>query len=425
MVILCGEEFKSIKEASIWYSISISVLKSRIKAHGPNWIHLFDKPRHYKHSQNFYHKQHKSQITLLGQTYKSIADAARIHNIRPNTLANRIQRHGNNWPYLFGKLYSSNSKTYKQNKLNKSKNSNKLNKCYLKQSTLLHNNEWPLRNVNKLNKLNKRILYYNITNNLYLKQSALLHSNEWPLRNVNRRLEQYQALQKAYNIRKQMCKDATNAIHQQNCVTLNDITKECNVLIDDLQQEIYRAVNNNIVPISGFYKKDIVLFKKHNQYPGRISPKYVLKREAIQHIKNYQAKIAQTVIIPFTSNRYFYSKIENCVYSKIVTKDKIHFRKINPRKHSDVPNMSPRYLLYLKPYVAVDINLNTVKDIIEYPTITVDDLISTKELQKAYGHNFKSFIILPKLHIRFDSQGHTKRGYIKSQIKFKKKRSDK
>lgn len=395
MIILCGEDFKSIKEASIWYGISVSVLKYRIKAHGPNWIHLFDKPMHYKHHQNLYHKQHNGQITLLGQTYKDIADAARRHNIRPNTLANRVNRHGNNWPYLFDKLYSSNSKTYKQNKLNKPKNSN------------------------------KRIPYYDITNKLYLKQSVLLHNNEWPLHNVNRRLEQYQALQKAYKIRKQMCKDATNAIHQQNCVTLNDITKECNVLIDDLQQEIYRAVNNNSVPISGFYKTDIVLFQKHNQYPGRISPKYVLKREAIQHIKNYQAKIAQTLIIPFTNTRYFYSKIENCVYSKIVTKNKIHFRKINPRTHSDVPNMSPRYLLYLKPYVTVDINLNTIKDIIEYPTITVDDLISTKELQKAYGHNFKSFIILPKLHIRFDSQGHAKRGYIKSQIKFKKKRSDK
>lgn len=391
MVMLCGEEFKSIKEASIWYGISVSVLKYRIKMHGPNWIHLFDQPMHYKHDQNFYHKQQKGQIMLLGQTYKSIADAARRHNIRPNTLANRVKRHGNNWPYLFDKLYSSNSKTYKKNKLNNSKT------------------------------------YHDITNKLYLKQNTLhnLHNNEWPLRNVNKRLEQYQALQKAYKVRKQMRKDAANAIHQQNCVTLNDIAKECNLLISDLQSEIYRAINNDRVPISGFYKTDIVIFKKHNQYPGRISPKYVLKREAIQHIKDYQAKIAQTVIIPYTNNRYFYSKMENCVYSKIVTENKIHFRKINPRTHSDVPNMSPRYLLYLKPYVTVDVSLNTIKDIIKYPTITVDDLISTQELQKAYGHNFKSFIILPKLHIRFDSQGHAKRGYIKSQIKFKKKRSDK
>lgn len=385
---LCGEEFKSVKEASIWYGISVSVLKSRIKAHGSNWIHLFDEPTHYN-------KQHKDQIMLLGQTYKSISDAARKHNIRSNTLANRVNRHGNNWPYLFDKLYSSNSKTYKQNKLNKLKNSN------------------------------KRTPYLDITNELYLKQSALLRSNEWPLRNVNKRLEQYQALQKAHKVRKQMRKDATNAIHQQNCVTLNDVAKECDLLIDDLQCEIYKVVNNNRAPISGFYKTDVVLFKKHHQYPGRISPKYVLKREAIQHIKDYQAKIAQTVIIPFTNNRYFYSTTENCVYSKIVTKNKIHFRKINPRIHSNVPNMSPRYLLYLKPYVTVDINLNTIKDIVEYPTITVDDLISVKELQKAYGYNFKSFIILPKLHIRFDSQGHTKRGYIKSQIRFKKRRSDK
>lgn len=385
MVMLCGEEFKNIKEASIWYGISVSVLKSRIKAHGSNWIHLFDKPIHYN-------KQRKDQIILLGQTYKSIADAARKHNIRPNTLANRVNRHGNDWPYLFDKLYSSNRKTYKQNKLNKLKNSN------------------------------KRTPYLDITNELYLKQSALLHNNEWPLRNVNKRLEQYQALQKAHKVRKQMRKDAINAIHQQNCVTLNDVAKECNVLIDDLQREIYKVVNNNRVPISGFYKTDIVLFKKHNQYPGRISPKYVLKRETIKHIKDYQAKIAQTVIIPFTNNRYFYSKIEKCVYSKIVTKNKIHFRKINPRVHSNVPNMSPRYLLYVKPYVTVDINLNTIEDIIEHPTITVNDLISAKELQKAYGHNFKSFIILPKLHIRFDSQGHTKRGYVKSQIRFKKKK---
>lgn len=392
---LCGEEFKSVKEASIWYGISVSVLKSRIKTHGPNWIHLFDKPIHYKHHQNFQHKQRKDQIILLGQAYKSISDAARKHNIRPNTLANRVNRHGNNWPYLFDKLYSSNSKTYKQNKLNKLKNSN------------------------------KRTPYLDITNELYLKQSALLHNNEWPLRNVNKRLEQYQALQKAHKVHKQMRKDATNAIHQQNCVTLNDVAKECNVLIDDLQREIYKFVNNNRVPISGFYKTDVVLFKKHHQYPGRISPKYVLKREAIQHIKDYQAKIAQTVIIPFTNNRYFYSKIEKCVYSKIVTKNKIHFRKINPRMHSNVPNMSPRYLLYLKPYVTVDISLNTIEDIIEHPTITVNDLISAKELQKAYGNDFKSFIILPKLHIRFDSQGHTKRGYVKSQIRFKKKRSDK
>lgn len=382
MVMLCGEEFKSIKEASIWYGISVSVLKSRIKAHGPNWIHLFDEPIHYN-------KQRKDQIVLLDQTYKSISDAARKHNIRPSTLANRVNRHGNNWPYLFDKLYSSNSKTYKQNKLN------------------------------------KLIPYPDIIDKLYLKQSALLHDNEWPLRNVNKRLEQYQALQKAYKVRKQMRKDATNAIHQQNCVTLNDVAKECDVSISDLQCEPYKVVNNNSVPVSGFYKTDVVLFKKHHQYSGRISPKYVLKREAIQHIKDYQAKIAQTVIIPFTNNRYFYSTTENCVYSKIVTKNKIHFRKINPRIHSNVPNMSPRYLLYLKPYVTVDINLNTIKDIVEYPTITVDDLISAKELQKAYGHNFKSFIILPKLHIRFDSQGRTKRGYIKSQIRFKKKRSDK
>lgn len=388
MVMLCGEEFKSIKEASIWYGISVSVLKSRIKAHGPNWIHLFDKPIHYN-------KQRKGQIMLLGQTYKSISDAARKHNIKPNTLANRVNRHGNNWPYLFDKLYSSNSKTYKQN------------------------------NLNKLKNLNKRTPYLDIANELYLKQSALLHNNEWPLRNLNKRLEQYQALQKAYKVRKQMRKDATNAIHQQNCVTLNDIAKECNLLIDDLQCEIRRVVNNNRVPISGFYKTDVVLFKKHHQYPGRISPKYVLKREAIQHIKDYQAKIAQTVIIPFTNNRYFYSQMEKCVYSKIVTKNKIHFRKINPRMHSNVPNMSPRYLLYLKPYVTVDISLNTIEDILEHPTITVNDLISAKELQKAYGHNFKSFIILPKSHIRFDSQGHTKRGYVKSQIRFKKKRSDK
>ena len=382
MVMLCGEEFKSIKEASIWYGISVSVLKSRIKAHGPNWIHLFDKPIHYN-------KQRKGQIMLLGQTYKSISDAARKHNIRPNTLANRVNRHGNNWPYLFDKLYSSNSKTYKQNKLN------------------------------------KRIQYPDIANELYLKQSALLHDNEGPLRNVNKRLEQYQALQKAYKVRKQMRKDAANAIHQQNCVTLNDIAKECNLLISDLQCEIYKVINNNRVPISGFYKTDVVLFKKHHQYPGRISPKYVLKREAIQHIKDYQAKIAQTVIIPFTNNRYFYSKTEKCVYSKIVTKNKIHFRKINPRVHSNVPNMSPRYLLYLKPYVTVDINLNAIEDIIKHPTITINDLISVKELQKAYGHNFKSFIILPKLHIRFDSQGHRKRGYVKSQIRFKKKKEKK
>lgn len=385
---LCGEEFKSVKEASIWYGISVSVLKSRIKAHGSNWIHLFDEPIHYN-------KQRKDQIMLLGQTYKSISDAARKHNIRPNTLANRVNRHGNNWPYLFDKLYSSNSKTYKQNKLNKLKNSN------------------------------KRTPYPDIVNELYLKQSALLHNNEWPLRNVNKRLEQYQALQKAHKVCKQMRKDATNAIHQQNCVTLNDVAKECDLLIDDLQCEIYKVVNNNRAPISGFYKTDVVLFKKHHQYPGRISPKYVLKREAIQHIKDYQAKIAQAVIIPFTNNRYFYSKIEKCVYSKIVTKNKIHFRKINPRVHSNVPNMSPCYLLYLKPYVTVDINLNTIEDIIEHPTITVNDLISTKELQKAYGHNFKSFIILPKSHVRFDSQGHTKRGYVKSQIRFKKKKSDK
>lgn len=71
---LCGEEFKSIKEASIWYGISVSVLKYRIKAHGPNWIHLFDQPMHYKHDQNFYLEQQKGQIMLLGQTYKSIQE---------------------------------------------------------------------------------------------------------------------------------------------------------------------------------------------------------------------------------------------------------------------------------------------------------------------------------------------------------------
>ena len=81
--------------------------------------------------------------------------------------------------------------------------------------------------------------------------------------------------------------------------------------------------------------------------------------------------------------------------------------------------MSPRYLIYLKPYKTVDISLNTVQDIIKNPNITYDTLISKAELIKAYGPNLSKKLILGKLHTRFDDDGHIKKGYAKSEIKFK------
>lgn len=419
MIILQGKKYKSISDAARKHNLTVSCLHYRICKHGKDYEYLFDQVL-----------PNKNQIILLGKKYSSISAAAREHGMTFDLLWDRIKKHGTNYKYLFAKKIAKKAPILRPVILNGTKYDSiseaaRLHnikphtlwtriKRYGKNSPKLFNNA-----ISSKKDVNRPKQFNNTKSSK--KDKSKLHNCEKEFDSTLFELiypQQASALKIAYTKRKQLHMQAICDVHKQNCVTLSDVEKQCNVLITDLQIDMNHVLRGGHAT-SGFYRSDLIPFKNYHKYGGTIAPKWVLKKEAIDHINAFQSRIKNTVVIPFTNNRYFYSANDNTIYSKMTNKNKILFHKCKPRFNPKYPNMSPRYLIYLKPYKTVDISLNTVQDIIKNTNITYDTLISKAELIKAYGPNLSKKLVLGELHTRFDDDGHIKKGYAKGEIKFK------
>lgn len=97
MIVLQGKEYKSIAEAARKHNISYDMLLHRIHKYGKDYDNLFAS------------KLSRNKIILLGKEYKSIAEAAKKNNLNYDKLRHCISKYGENNANLF-KLAKDNKK---------------------------------------------------------------------------------------------------------------------------------------------------------------------------------------------------------------------------------------------------------------------------------------------------------------------------
>lgn len=349
MIVLQGKAYKSVKEAAKEHHLNASALSNRIQRHGENWPYLFEPINVSK------------PITILGIRYKSISDAAKKHNLKPNVLNNRLQRYGNNWPFLF-------------------KPANELKSITILGIRYRSISDAAKKHDLKPVTLNKRLQKY---------------GSNWP-----------HLFDKATDTNIFMQKEHVK-LHKQGLISLREFLKDIsltNTDYDNLQGSIKQLINGQSkISKIGLTKSDIVS-------PQNSIYRYAIKKSALSRIKR-NANLIQKLdlkIVPQSNYRYYYDAKNHDLYGHTKNQTIYRLKRVNYKK------CAWRISLSIKNYHESTIAESTIIDLIRNPKIRANDLITYKRIRTTYPNiNFAAW---PRPHYRWNEDGFAIRGFTQQEI---------
>lgn len=461
-IILLDTKYKSIKQAARLHNLNYQTLAMRIKIHGENWSHLFDK--RIDHS-----------VVIQNTKYKSISEAARKNNVSPSALINRILRNGINDPNLFKPVKSSNtqikinnviyksiaeaarknniSKSVLYNRIKRYGNNNDLlfkpvigYKSHPRAKSIILNGKTyeNIKSAAKIHHMPENRLRYRITrygkndNRLFappiiqqkpiilngkayvsLQQAA--RENHTEFHKLKRRIKLFgttsdklfaninltnnqQIMQKS--LQKKRIEIAELA-HHKNALTQYEVYQKTNIPVKSLHSTIQGLISNTHQTSLGIQRNDIIKIKYGYQNL------YILKKQVLLHIYRKQIKLPNLVDIPQCDNRYFYDPTNNQVYSHINAG--IGFKKM---KYITYTHRTWRFRLKHHSYL---FNEPMIKDLIQNPLIVANNLISKEQICTSLNIENLDSKLSQKLtaHTRCNFKSNIKvTGYTKKQVNF-------
>lgn len=342
-----GKEYNSITEAARIHNLKPNVLNNRIHRHGKDSKNLFIPVRSGRN------------ITILGVKYSSISDAARAHNLKPNVLNNRIHRYGINDKKLFAPAGS----TYDITILGVKYSS-------ISDAAKKHNID--------PNVLNGRIKHY---------------GTNWP---------------HLFDTKLNQVKQAKEKLAHQNCISVYDFAKQLGYAnATNIRSQVNQLMAGTSSRIKiGLRRNDIVEFSNSFYHYG-------VKLSALNRIQATQNFIRKSnlKIVPQTSAKYYYDEVNNELYS--CTPGYTIFKlKTVPHR-----NLSWRVSMDTS-YHETRITKETICDLIKNPQIKAKDLYSITQIKESYPELSKIvFSTWQRPHTRWNIKGYAVKGYTKKEVK--------
>lgn len=220
-------------------------------------------------------------------------------------------------------------------------------------------------------------------------------------------------------------KIVTDYIHNQNLLTVQDISNLLKIKPSVLFDRIHRIAKgeNNYL---GIEQSDVILLSNREEVQKnttlineRLLPKYAFSQNVIAHIEKYKNKKNKLVQIPFKNNNYFYDLNTKSVWS-------------TNKGQNSLKRISSSHNMFRLHYEGgfEEYSSKAIEDIIKYPEITGNDLMTKSEIMKQYKitksfwNNHKINQLLGIKHTRYNKSKKIT-GWTKKTVDFKLKEADK
>lgn len=470
MIILLGKEYPTIQVAAEQHNLTRFQLKSRIRMHGKNWPYLFDQIVPAR----------KNPIILQNKEYTSIKAAARQNQIDPSTLKGRIKKYGPNSPLLFkhnrlrnhalviqGKHFKTISEAAKYYNMSYATLSHRI-KVYGSDSKLLFLSSKELQRIcgikSQRNPLTVNGITYESLSEYcrkmhitpdYAKKRFAKYGYNHPILNYNSKVinlngKYYKDLDDAaskHGITKDtLCtrihkwgyndprlfqsnlisRDVSNnnltnhignaiqKIHEQDLLLPKEVAKKANLSISFIRHVVRDIFNHPENTYSGIQASDIVNVK--SDLATKSNTIHCFKKIVLTHIWAYRHNLPDLQIVPQCQTRYYWDdKNENLYSSQGLNNGNL--KMLKPRYRTKLPTWRIRTKNY-----SWDINKNDIHDLLQYPNLTIDDLVTKDQIQRTFNLSQNQFYRynlnhILKLHKRFDfNTGVHKIGYNKADL---------
>lgn len=470
MIILQGKEYKSIAEAARQHGLTKTSLNYRIKKCGQDYPHLFDKVLPWR----------DFSIVLQGKKYKSIKDAARKHHVWDKTLRDRIKKYGPDSPLLFkhnrlryneviikGIHYDSITDAAKALNIPRSILAYRL-KMYGSDSDLLLISSDKLKNVIQRPGQSKSLTVNGVkypslaeycrqigVSREYAQQRFAKYGYNHPILEFSshavelngRWYNSIKAAAKAHHIKVQTLRgrirrlghnnphlfqsvkhgrqianeNVTNhineeiaKIHQQGLLLPKEVAQKANLslgLIHHAVLDINQHSENNF---SGIRPSDIVEIKSNLSSHGNTI--HCFKPSVLAHIQACRQNLPNLQLVPQCDLRYYYDPINKNLYStQGHSNGNLKLLKRRSRNHFNGWRINAHGKKW-------EIDENDIQDLLDHPNLTINDLITGKQIMTSYNLTPRQFYTHHlnhklKLRKRFDIKtGKIISGYYKGDL---------
>lgn len=398
MIILLNKAYKNTEIAAIQHGLKKGTLAARIKLYGKNDPRIFRPVRKIN-----YNYDNAIKITYQNKTYPSLSAFARAFK-QSESLVNRRYKSGIRNPTdlikspdpTTGHTIVLNGTRYKSIK----QMTHALATDKVPANVILGRYERGVRSIEKLtapktesakkasrkikityqNKTYKSLRSFaqafNIPYGLIKQRYAVSHNPQYLIKPIK---ASDQVLKKQH---RKSLKYNNDLIHKRNLLSVQDLSTKTGLsrcTIQNALNSITRGLGSNI----GFNKNDIAQLKlskneiKHAPNPKTL-PKYAFKPSALRKMQIKQNKITKPdlELIPQLNGNYFIDTDTNTIWASNRGTNNGVFEQLKPSN-------SKQYAFKIKTNhcsIKRNMALKTILDLLKYPTLTGDDLVTTKQI---------------------------------------------
>lgn len=400
MIILLNKAYKNTEIAAAQHGLTKNTLASRIRLYGKNDPRIFRPVRKINYN---YANSKAVKITYQNKTYPSLSTFARSFNQNEQLVARRYQSGVRNPADLIkppdrtaGHAITLNDIRYKSIK----QMTQKLATDKVSANVIMGRYERGVRSIKKLtapktaaaekasrkikisyqNKTYKSLRNFaqafNIPYGLIKQRYGVSHDPQHlikPIKTPDQVLKKQNRKSLEYN---------NYLIHKRNLLSVQDLSTKTGLpvrIIQNALNSITRGLGSNI----GFNKNDIVELKL-NQNEIECSPnpktlpKYAFKSSALIKMQLKQNKIIKPnlELIPQLNGNYFIDTDTNTVWASNRGNNNGVFEQLKPLN-------GKQYTFKIKTNhrsIKRNMALKTILDLLKYPTLTGDDLVTAKQI---------------------------------------------
>lgn len=402
MIILLNKAYKNTQTAATQHGLKKNTLASRIRLYGKNDPRIFKPARKINYN---YANSNAIKITYQNKTYPSLSVFARAFNQSEHLVARRYQSGIRNPADLIkppdrttGHAITLDGVRYKSIK----QMTQALATSKVPANVIMGRYERGVRSIEKLtapktetgekasrkikityqNKTYKTLKSFaqafNIPYGLIKQRYSVSHDPQYLIRPIE---TPDQVIKKQS---KKSLKYNNYLIHKRNLLSVQDLSAKTGLPVRIIQNALSsitraRGLGSNI----GFNKNDIVKLKlNQNEIKGspnqKTLPKYAFKPSALLKMQLKQSKIIKPnlQLIPQLNGNYFIDTDTNTVWASNRGTNNGVFEQLKPQN-------GKQYAFKIKTNnhsITRHMTIKNIMDLLKYPTLTGDDLITTKQI---------------------------------------------
>lgn len=253
---------------------------------------------------------------------------------------------------------------------------------------------------------------------VYNKLLKLTHRGVWDSDKLAKLAKPVDKSQLIKELGKENKSYADEFIHSQGLLTIADVVQQTGITRQHLTEIANRTLKggNNYF---GIEKSDIIRLadrdkakKDMNLVNNQTLSNFAFKAETITHIREHQSRKNDLVTIPFKNTKYYYDFKNRTVWSTI--QGEKYLKQLTPSK-------AGVYRLHwakgFEEYTA-----KMIEDLIAYPKITGDMLLSLEEITRKLGFSKSTWYrkeynkAIGPYHTRYTSRGKKVIGWTRKEV---------